>query len=55
MSTESERSFKFLNKLAELVLYLSTEDQRSVIGEGDELGPMDHQTVRIAIPFEGIC
>jgi hypothetical protein len=45
MSIESERSFEFLNKLAELMLYLSAEDQKSVIGEGDELGPMDRQTV----------
>jgi hypothetical protein len=55
MSIESERSFKFLNRLAELVLYLSAKDQQSVIGKGDELGPMDRQTVSIKVPSKGIC
>lgn len=53
MSTQPGKPYTIMNKQSGLVLYLSEEDQISIIGEND--GPEDRKTVRIACPFDSFC
>ena len=52
MSIKPGTPYTFMNKQAGLDLYISLEDQISIIGES---GSNDRSTVRIACHFDSFC